>query len=102
MFTVLPEVNPETGIICLTLSPEFVWEPEWEDYGEGARKVDGKDVHAPCEQPFFNTWSLTTTVLTESDAVVLIGRAPHPKDQTKEVFLFCRATLVDYAGNVIE
>jgi len=102
IFTVLPEVNPYTGVISLTLAPDVVWEPEWTDYGEGVRKIDGKKAHAPCEQPFFNTWSLMTTVNTESGALVLIGRAPHPKDETKEVFLFCRATLLDFAGNVIE
>jgi len=102
ILTVLPELNPDTGLIALTLLPECVWEPEWLDSGEGERRIGRYRILAPREGPQFNTWAITTSAIARNGKPLLIGRAPHPKDETKEVFLFCRATLLDCAGNVIE
>ncbi len=82
ILTVLPEVNPDTGLISLTLAPEVVTEPTWRNYGSqyqtfqtsltGESEVT-TDNMLPMEQPFFHTRSVTTTINIYNEATVMMG-----------------------------
>lgn len=101
IMTVLPEVSPEGSLITLTLAPEAVYDPEWEDFGCTTRAPDGTETHHQMRQPFFHTQSVSTTVNVYSGQPLVISGGMMDRERTKMVYVFLTARLISPAGEAI-
>ena len=90
---VLAETNP-AGLIVLTLSPEQVDPPVWQDYG--CTNGTSPEVYMP--QPFFHSNSLLTSIMLKSGSTVMIGGGAPARDGKNLIYFFISATLVDTEG----
>lgn len=98
---VVPEVSAEGQMINLTLNPQIVEDPVWEDYGSTIR--DGqKERRMSMKQPFFHVNSVSTSVSIYNGQRVLAGGGMPSRDRKRVVYLFVSAKLVDPAGAVIK
>jgi type II secretory pathway component GspD/PulD (secretin) len=95
---VLPELTPDGSMICLTLTPQVVDEPEWKDYGSTYVDSKGKEQKARMEVPFFHTSTVTTSICLKDGANVLIGGGMPSKDPSKVVYVFVMARRVGLDG----
>ena len=73
IMNVLPEVTPDSQMISLTMSPEVVTEPEWRNFGQTFLDAAGNLQSIPIEQPFFNSRSISTSILIYNGATVVMG-----------------------------
>jgi general secretion pathway protein D len=73
IMNVLPEVTPDSQMISLTMSPEVVTEPEWRNFGQTFLDGAGNLQQIPIEQPFFNSRSISTSILIYNGATVVMG-----------------------------
>jgi len=101
IMTVLPEVSPEGSLITLTLAPEAVYDPEWEDFGCTTRAPDGTETHHQMRQPFFHTQAVSTTVNVYSGQPLVISGGMMDRERTKMVYVFLTARLISPAGEAI-
>jgi general secretion pathway protein D len=128
ILTVLPEVSPNGGTINLTMTPQVVTEPTWEQYGAVIPTENGP-VQLDMRQPFFKTRTLTTQIsiydgatvvmgglITEAlttvdDKIPLLGDIPllgwlfktsSQKSEKKNLLIFVTASLVDPGGKRIK
>jgi general secretion pathway protein D len=129
ILTVLPEVSPNGGTINLTMTPQVVTEPTWQQYGSVIRHADGTEDVLNMPQPFFHTRTLTTQIsiydgatvvmgglITEAlttvdDKIPLLGDIPllgylfktsSQKSEKKNLLIFVTASLVDPGGKRIK
>ena len=98
LLTVLPEMADGGSMICLTLTPGVVDEPDWKDYGGKYVDAKGKEQEAKMEMPFFHTQSLTTSISVKDGATVLLGGGMPCKDPAKVVYAFVTARRVGLDG----
>jgi type II secretory pathway component GspD/PulD (secretin) len=96
---VVPEISPDGQMINLTLNPQIVEDPVWEDYGCTIREGQ-KDLHMPMKQPFFHVNSVSTSISIYNGQRVLVGGGMPSRDRKRVVYLFVSAKLVDPAGTV--
>ncbi len=78
ILTVLPEVSPEGQMISLTMTPEVVTEPTWQNYGSvrpGPPDENGNPttIQDNMQQPFFHTRSINTTISIYNGSTILMG-----------------------------
>jgi hypothetical protein len=101
ILSVLPEVSPEGGIINLTMTPEIVDEPDWKEYVVefGGRRGP---LQATLDQPFFHTLSTSTTCAVKNGGTVLLSGAPNPRDNSKVIYTFVTARLIDPSGRPVK
>jgi general secretion pathway protein D len=129
ILTVMPEVSPNGGTINLTMTPQVVTEPTWQQYGSVIRHADGTEDVLNMPQPFFHTRTLTTqisiydgatvvmggliteTLQTVDDKIPLLGDIPllghlfsttSQKSEKKNLLIFVTASLVDPGGKRIK
>jgi hypothetical protein len=98
LLSVLPDVSPGGDMLNLTLTPEYVWEPEWHDYGGRYVDSNGKEQKAHMPQPFFTVFSISTSVALANGARVLLAGGTPTRDGKRLVFAFLSAGLVDIRG----
>jgi hypothetical protein len=99
IFSVIPEVSPESDKINLNLRPEWVGMPEWVDYGtEGAGAATNR---LPMRQPVFYRHSVETQFSLARGAKALLGGGVTGPEKDTLIFTFVRACLVDGEGNPI-
>lgn len=98
ILSVLPEISPEGTTIHLTLAQEYVCEPEWRDYGGQYVDSNGNKQTAKMTQPFFHTYTASTTVSIHDGSTILIGGGMPSRGGKKVVFVFVTARLVDMDG----
>ncbi len=98
---VIPEMR-EDGMITLTLSPQFVEEPVWRDYGSKHLDANGKEQQARMEQPFFQTYTLSTSIAVANGQRTLIGGGTLSRDRKQMVFIFVTARKVGIRGESIK
>ena len=97
----VPELSPDGQMISLTLSPQLVEDPVWEDYGPTVRDTQGKDFHLPMKQPFFQVYLTSTSMSVYPGHRILAGGGMPSRDRKRAVYLFVTATLVDPKGEAI-
>ncbi|MFZ4394762.1 MAG: hypothetical protein ACOYOU_03955 [Kiritimatiellia bacterium] len=98
---VVPEVSAEGQMINLTLNPQVVEDPIWENYGPAGRDASGKERSAQMRQPIFHVYSTSTSVSLAPGCRILIGGGMPNRDGKRAVYLFARATLIDMSGEAI-
>jgi hypothetical protein len=98
ILSVLVDVSPGTQLMNLTLSPEFVYEPEWKTYDVRCSDATGGVRRAGMEQPFFYTLSLSTSLLVTDGQTVLAGGGMTTRDGNKIVYTFVTARLLRSNG----
>jgi type II secretory pathway component GspD/PulD (secretin) len=101
IMTVLPEVSREGSLITLTLAPEAVYDPEWEDFGWTSHGPDGTKTHHQMRQPFFHTQSVSTTVNVYGGKPLVISGGMMDRERTKMIYIFLTARLISPAGEAI-
>jgi type II secretory pathway component GspD/PulD (secretin) len=99
---VVPEVSAEGRMINLTLNPQIVEEPTWEDFGPVTQDAAGKVYPSQMKQPFFHVYSTSTSVSLASGKRVLVGGGMPSRDGKRLVYLFITATLVDLRGDALK
>ena len=99
---VVPEVSAEGQMINLTLNPQFVEDPVWENYGPAGRDASGKERAAQMRQPFFHVYSTSTSVSLAPGRRILIGGGMPSRDGKRAVYLFATATMIDIQGEPIK
>ncbi|MEI6210270.1 MAG: hypothetical protein WCR06_01465 [bacterium] len=99
---VVPEVSAEGQMINLTLNPQVVEDPVWENYGPAGRDASGKERAVQMRQPFFHVYSTSTSVSLANGRRILIGGGMPSRDGKRAVYLFARATLLDMSGEAIK
>ena len=102
IFTVMPEVYFDGRTINLTVTPEMVEEPVWQDYGQTYTDAAGKEQHLTMKQPFFHTQQFSTSVQIRDGATVLVGGGMPSRDGKKAVYAFVTAKLIDLAGKPLK
>lgn len=101
IFTVLPEVSPEGQTISLTIVPELVEEPTWRQYSAKYEDSSGAIRLVTQEQPFFHSYSATTTLSLKNGATILAGGGMPSRNGSQMVYIFVTARLVDVEGEPI-
>lgn len=95
---VVPETASGGRIIILTLSPQIVEDPVWEDYGPMRPVVSGKERQPPMRQPIFHVLSTSTSISVANGRRVMIGGGMPTRDHKRLVYVFATATVVDLFG----
>jgi type II secretory pathway component GspD/PulD (secretin) len=98
ILSVMPEVGPDGKMINLTMTPEVVREPRWEDYGTTYADARGGQQHVPMRQPVFDTITVSTCVAVEDGATILIGGGMGTEEGDTLVYIFVTARLVGLDG----
>jgi type II secretory pathway component GspD/PulD (secretin) len=95
---VLPETSPDGEMINITLSPEYIEPPVWEEYGAPFIDANGNKQQTHMPQPFFQTYGIQTNVLIEDGETLLIGGGMPSRDGKKMLYMFLTVNLVDIKG----
>jgi type II secretory pathway component GspD/PulD (secretin) len=95
---VMPEISCGGGMINLTLSPELVLEPTWQEYGAPYTDSNGNQQEAHMPQPFFKTFQLRTNMLLASGHRVLISGGTPTRDGKQIIYTFIIARKIDIRG----
>jgi hypothetical protein len=98
---VTPDMSPETQLITLNLSPRFVFEPAWKDYGGPLIVAGARPQRVRMEQPLFRTSEVATSVTVRHGETVMIGGGVPGHDEDHLVFMFATARLVGVDGKPI-
>jgi hypothetical protein len=98
ILTVLPEVSTDGSRVNLTINPQYVFEPEWRDYGGERTDASGHKRLDKMEQPFFPNDSVTTQLTVYDGATILASGSQHPKDKGKMIYVFVTARLIGPDG----
>jgi type II secretory pathway component GspD/PulD (secretin) len=98
---VLPELSPNGEMINITLSPELVEPPVWEEYGGKYTDSNGNLQQAHMPQPFFHTYSLQTNIIIEDGYTALISGAMPSRDGKQMVYAFLTANLINIRGKTV-
>jgi hypothetical protein len=88
-------------MINLTMTPEVVIEPEWVDYGYHHKFAKGQKHLPSIKQPFFHSHTVTTQISLYDGATVIVGGGMNSRDNTKVVYAFMSARVVDPGGKPI-
>ena len=98
MLQVLPEVDLASQCITLTLSPEIVFAPAWQQFPITKDK-DGKKVEATAELPYFRSWTVSTCVVVENGETVVVGGGLLDRSGEKGmIYAFATARLLGQNG----
>ena len=100
ILTVLPEVSRNGSTINLTLTPQAVDDPEWEDYGTTYVDRGGHVQKLPMQQPFFRTSSVTSKIALKDGGTIAFGFGRF-NDKDPYLFLFVHAQLVGMDGKPV-
>jgi len=99
---VLAEVSPLGNLINITISPELVLPPTWEDYGIKYTDKNGIINDLPMRQPLFHAYSIHTNILLENGHTALIGGGMPSPDSKHLVYAFLTAKLIGTQGQPIQ
>jgi len=99
---VLPEVTSDGSMINLTMTPQYVSEPVWRNFGGKYTDVHGKEQVAQIEMPFFHTEIVTTSVSIADGETILFGGGLPDKDNSKFVYTFVTARRIGMDGKVLK
>lgn len=100
LLNVTPIVWPDGHTMSLTLEPETVEPPGWDDWGPAKTLSDGKETSVSTRVPRFRSRSVKTTVILWDGETAVLGG--YPSDEGKEtVYLFLSVRLVDFDGRPI-
>ena len=94
ILTVIPEVNPEGTRVMLSLSPEWVDDPVWRNYGNEYQDSNGLVQTARMEQPLFFTHRANAQVELADGEMVLLGGGGSTPDGKSLVYLFVSAHIL--------
>ncbi|MEI6210272.1 MAG: hypothetical protein WCR06_01475 [bacterium] len=98
---VVPEVSAEGEMINLTLNPQIVEDPDWEEYGSVCRDARKKEYASPVKQPQFHVYATSTSVSLANGHRIMVGGGMPSRDGRRMVYLFVTATIVDEQGEVV-
>jgi type II secretory pathway component GspD/PulD (secretin) len=98
---VMPEVSPDGGMINLTLSPELVLEPTWQEYGVPYTDSNGNQQEPHMPQPFFKTCHFRTSILIASGHRILITGGTPTRDGEQIIYTFIMARIIGIRGQEI-
>lgn len=73
ILSVMPEVTPDGQMIDLTMTPQVVDEPDWENYGSQYTGPDGQTQTLPMRQPIFKARSVSTSLSIYNGSTVVLG-----------------------------
>jgi general secretion pathway protein D len=77
ILSVMPEVTPDGQMIDLTMTPQVVDEPTWEDYGQEITIPNGTGGQTvqriPMRQPIFSVRSVSTQLSVYNGSTVVLG-----------------------------
>jgi len=94
ILTALPEICPSSQQINLTLTPQIVEGPVWQEFGGKYVDANGNQQEARMPQPFFHTLTLTTQIIVASGHRILISGGMPMRDSKRVVFAFLTARIV--------
>jgi hypothetical protein len=89
IMNVLAEADTSQTVISLTLTPEFVSDPRWEEYYVATQIADGPATNAAVKQPIFDTQSLATSVLVRDNEPFVLSACPKRGSNKTVVLLVC-------------
>lgn len=95
LLTVLPELTADGSLINLTMTPQYVCDPNWRDYGVEVTSSNGAPRKVKMEMPFFYTYTVTTSVSMRNGQTLLLGGGVRSQDGQKLVFMLVTARKVD-------
>ncbi len=98
------EVLPEAGaggLLNLTLSPEIVEEPAWQEYGAKYVDSNGKEQQAHMPQPFFPSYNIRTNILVKDGETIMIGGGTPSRDGSRITYIFLTARRIGVSGESI-
>jgi len=97
---VVPDVTPDGNMINLTLAPQVVYPPEWQDHAAQVAGAKGGDAArtAPMPQPFFPVESIATTVQVYNGTTLVVGGGVPSQDGKTFTYMLLSATRIDPAG----
>lgn len=98
---VVSDVSAEGQMINMTMNPQIVTDPVWEDFGPTVQS-GLKETHIPAKQPYFHVYSASASPSTKSGKRILIGGGMPSRDGKKTVYVFATATLVDISGEPLK
>lgn len=98
---VVPELSSDGSSINLSLSPQMVEAPQWQEYGHTLRDADGQERTVSMKQPCFHVYSALSTVSVESGKRILLGGGLPSSDGKRAVYIFVTATQVDPQGRPV-
>lgn len=87
------ELDPASGGIRVSATPEIVSPPEWKDYGTDYTDANGRIHHASMQQPFFPTITFTADLVVQDGVPVLIGGGAPSDDHKRIVYCVLTARL---------
>jgi hypothetical protein len=102
LLTVLPDVSPEGRVINLTLIPELVEPPVWQDYSDPHADANSKPPQAHLPQPVFHTYTTSTSVMVDNGGRLLVGGGIPTRDGKRLVYTFLTARLIGIHGQAID
>jgi general secretion pathway protein D len=73
ILSVLPEVSSDGQMIDLTMTPQVVDEPDWENYGSEYIAPDGSTQRLPMRQPIFKARTVSTSLSIYNGSTVVLG-----------------------------
>ena len=95
LLTVLPELSADGSLINLTLTPQYVCDPNWKDYGVDVTSSNGTPRKVRMEIPFFYTYTATTSLSVHNGQTLLIGGGVRSQDGLNLVFMLVTARTID-------
>jgi hypothetical protein len=95
---VLPEIGPDGLTINVNLTPEYVEEPLWRDFGRMPANEAGEESPIRLEQPYFHTYSISSQVVTTSGKTVIVGGGMPSRDGKSMVYAFLTVRIVGLDG----
>jgi hypothetical protein len=88
ILTVLPNIRG-AGAISLVMTPERIYEPEWQVYSLLDNADNANPTNATIKQPLFNTCSLSTEVLLKNNEPTLLSACPMVGSDKTIVMVVC-------------
>ncbi len=95
---VTPEISPDGNLISITLSPEFVEPPVWEQFSGAFVDADGKAHPINMPQPYFHRYAEITNVLVANGKRLLIGGGIPSRDGQRLIYMLLTARKVGTDG----
>lgn len=91
---VMPELASDGQTINISLSSQFIFKPEWKDYGSEYTSSDGRTNKLPMPQPMFPSVAINSSLSVPTNAPVLIsGGTPSP-DGNKLIYVILQARIL--------
>lgn len=96
------EVSPDGNLIDVSIEPEFVEAPVWEQFGGTFMDADGKTQQTNMPQPQFHLYNGKLTVLATNGNRLLLGGGIPSRDGQRLVYMLLTVRLVSPEGEPLQ